>query len=102
MDYWLTTGREELYRSVEKTSTLNEGVAKNVILFVGRGMGVSTVTASRIYKAQQVNGNFDTPESEYLTFERMDHMGHSRVSQLKPMYENIILMSCSFCHRLTI
>ena len=52
MDYWLTTGREELYRSVEKTSTLNEGVAKNVILFVGGGMGVSTVTASRIYKAQ--------------------------------------------------
>ena len=52
MDYWLTTGREELYRSVEKTSTQNEGVAKNVILFVGGGMGVSTVTASRIYKAQ--------------------------------------------------
>ena len=55
MDYWLTTGREELYRSVEKTSTLSEGVAKNVILFVGRGMGVSTVTASRIYKAQGLN-----------------------------------------------
>ena len=52
MDYWLTTGREELYRSIEKTATLNEGVAKNVILFVGGGMGVSTVTASRIYKAQ--------------------------------------------------
>ena len=52
MDYWLTTGREELYRSVEKTSTQNEGVAKNVLLFVGGGMGVSTVTASRIYKAQ--------------------------------------------------
>ena len=52
MDYWLTTGREELYRSVEKTATQNEGVAKNVILFVGSGMGVATVTASRIYKAQ--------------------------------------------------
>ena len=52
MDYWLTTGREELYRSVEKTSTQNEGVAKNILLFVGGGMGVSTVTASRIYKAQ--------------------------------------------------
>ena len=82
MDYWLTTGREELYRSVEKTSILNEGVAKNVILFVGGGMGVSTVTASRIYKAQ-INGNTETPESEYLTFERMDHMGHSRVSNLE-------------------
>ena len=53
MDYWLTTGREELYRSVEKTSTQNEGVAKNVLLFVGGGMGVSTVTASRIYKARE-------------------------------------------------
>ena len=48
----LTAGREEIYRSVEKTSTQNEGIAKNVILFVGGGMGVSTVTASRIYKAQ--------------------------------------------------
>ena len=27
-----------------------------------------------------MNGNFETPESEYLTFERMDHIGHSRVS----------------------
>ena len=52
MDYWLTIGREELYRSVEKTATQNEGIAKNVILFVGSGMGVATVTASRIYKAQ--------------------------------------------------
>ena len=81
LDYWLTNGREELYHAVETTATPNEGVAKNVILFVGSGMGVSTVTASRIYKAQ-VNGNYDTPESEYLTFERMDHMGHSRVSNL--------------------
>ena len=52
LEYWLTTGQEELYRSVEKTATQNEGVAKNVILFVGGGMGVATVTASRIYKAQ--------------------------------------------------
>ena len=28
------------------------GVAKNVILFIGDGMGVSTLTAARVYHAQ--------------------------------------------------
>ncbi len=35
---------------------------------------------NRIYKAQQEGDNFDTPETEYLTFETLDHMGLSKVS----------------------
>lgn len=31
----------------------NYGVAKNVIILIGDGMGVSTVTASRIHEGQQ-------------------------------------------------
>lgn len=44
--------------------------ARNVIVFVGDGMGVSTVTAGRIYDGQQrgVDG-----ESNVLAFERLPH-----------------------------
>ncbi len=31
----------------------------------------------RIYKAQK-NGNMDTPETESLFFETLDHLGHSK------------------------
>lgn len=45
--------------------------AKNVILFVGDGMGISTVTAARIY-AGQLQG---LPGEEYdLAFDRFDHL----------------------------
>ncbi|AXK43307.1 alkaline phosphatase [Erythrobacter aureus] len=41
--------------------------AKNVILFIGDGMGVSTVTAARIYDGQQRG---ETGEENLLSFER--------------------------------
>jgi alkaline phosphatase len=46
----------------------NTGRAKNVILFLGDGMGISTVTASRIYEGQArgVDG-----ESNSLSFEKL-------------------------------
>ena len=46
----------------------NTGKAKNVILFLGDGMGISTVTAGRIYDGQQkgVDG-----ESNSLSFEKL-------------------------------
>lgn len=33
----------------------NTGVAKNVILFIGDGLGVSTLNAARIYRGQKNN-----------------------------------------------
>lgn len=49
--------------------------AKNVILFVGDGMGLSTVTASRIWEGQSrgVDG-----ESNSLSFERLPHVALSK------------------------
>jgi alkaline phosphatase len=53
--------------------------ARNVILFVGDGMGVSTVTAARIFAAQQANAagspppGFEGGEENRLSFERMPH-----------------------------
>ena len=44
---------------------------RNVILFVGDGMGVSTVTAARIFAGQQQGG---PGEEHYLAFERLPHV----------------------------
>lgn len=44
-------GQAELAASLTRVE--NNNVAKNVIIFLGDGMSVSTVTAARIYKGQQ-------------------------------------------------
>ena len=53
-----------------KTTATTPTKAKNVILFVGDGMGVSTLTAARILQGQQ-NGN--SGEEGYLSFETFPH-----------------------------
>lgn len=51
------------------------GGAKNIILFVGDGMGVSTVTAARIL-AGQLKGK--SGEEHQLSFEKFDYTGLSK------------------------
>jgi len=46
--------------------------AKNVILFIGDGMGVATLTAARIYEAQQRGAD---GASNRLSFEAFPHLG---------------------------
>lgn len=48
------------------------GAARNVILFVGDGMGISTVTAARILEAQQRG---QPGEESYLSFGKMPFVG---------------------------
>lgn len=45
--HWRGVGRDELQAALKRRPV--DGVAKNVVLFVGDGMGPSTVTAARIY-----------------------------------------------------
>lgn len=53
----------------------NERKAKNVILFVGDGMGVSTVTAARILEGQ-LSGK--SGEENVLSFDRLPHVALSK------------------------
>lgn len=46
--------------------------AKNVILFVGDGMSISTLTAARILQGQQQTGN-QGGEENFLSFEQFPH-----------------------------
>lgn len=62
---WYEQGSEAVAKRAAQK--LNTNRAKNVILFVGDGMGVSTLTAARIFQGQ-MNGN--PGEENYLSFER--------------------------------
>ncbi|MDR8524672.1 alkaline phosphatase [Shewanella fidelis] len=53
----------------DKTNQTTATKAKNVILFVGDGMGVSTLTAARIFEGQQQVGN-QGGEENFLSFEQ--------------------------------
>jgi alkaline phosphatase len=50
---------------------VEEPRAKNVILFIGDGMGISTITAARIYEAQKRG---ETGEENSLSFERFPNV----------------------------
>ena len=62
-------------RVAARAEMRNAGQAKNVILFVGDGMGVSTITAGRIYAGQQqgIDG-----ESYRLTMETFPNVALSK------------------------
>lgn len=72
-DPYFRAGEAALARQL--TVVPNTGKAKNVILFLGDGMGISTVTAGRIYDGQLkgVDG-----ESNSLSFEKLSYAALSK------------------------
>lgn len=71
---WFEGAQRSLRESLEVQRNLN--VAKNVILFLGDGMGVSTVTAGRIYAGQRSSpSGRSTGEEAQLSFDRFPHVG---------------------------
>lgn len=72
-DSYYLAAQQDLARKIADQP--NVGRAKNIILFVGDGMSIPTLTASRIYEGQSrgVDG-----ESNLLSFERMPYTALSR------------------------
>ena len=72
-DTWLRDGRAAIERS--KNLKPNRKKAKNVILFLGDGMGVSTITAARILEGQMrgMSG-----EENRLSFEEFPYSAFSK------------------------
>lgn len=64
----------------------NTRIAKNVILFLGDGMGVSTITAGRIRKGQ-VNGQLG--EDFVTEMEQFHHLGLAKTYVLSENFSNI-------------
>ncbi|MCX7089040.1 MAG: alkaline phosphatase, partial [Methylococcales bacterium] len=70
---WFNAGRQAVFDA--KNLTPIQKRAKNVILFVGDGMGISTITAARIYDGQQKGGH---GEENSLFFEKAPYMALSK------------------------
>ena len=81
-EYWINKGKDEIAYAKRTRSETIENKAKNVIIFIGDGMSLPTLTASRIYKAQKMDGWKGNVKGEetLLFFEQFPHVGLSKVS----------------------
>ncbi|XP_041347334.1 alkaline phosphatase, tissue-nonspecific isozyme-like [Gigantopelta aegis] len=72
---YMQAAQEELKAALNLE--MNTHTAKNVILFIGDGMGMSTVTAARIYKGQMfaTKGKEKDDVKEKLHFEKFPYVG---------------------------
>lgn len=67
-DYWMNVGQETLQMQLQKNQ-LNRNVARNVIMFLGDGMSIPTLAATRIYMGG---------EEKSLPFEKFPYAGLSK------------------------
>lgn len=72
-EHWHNSGQAELQQALNRTANTNR--ARNIILFVGDGMGISTVTAARIFDAQQRGS---AGEENLLSFENFPAIALSK------------------------
>ena len=72
IESWNRLARENVASKVEKFKEMHDGRApKNIILFIGDGMGSTSLAATRIYKAEKKNqpGNYSKDPFFMETFE---------------------------------
>lgn len=74
---WFTDGKRkvEVAQSTAEAIEAAKGQAKNVILFVGDGLGVSTITAARILEGQQMGKQGEEHE---LSFDKFPFSGFAK------------------------
>lgn len=70
MQYWRSQAQDYLRTKIQTENSLNTNRAKNIIMFLGDGMSLQTVAATRMYLGA---------EEEQLSFEKFPHFGLSKV-----------------------
>lgn len=73
-NYWKYDAQITLLQHLHRRPNTN--VARNVILFLGDGMSIPTLTAARTYKGQQQG---KSGEESRLSFEDFPYVGLSKV-----------------------
>ncbi|XP_011187976.2 membrane-bound alkaline phosphatase [Zeugodacus cucurbitae] len=68
-EYWVDKAQSIIADKLEQTSELNTNRAKNIILFLGDGMSVHTITATRAFLGDS---------SEQVSFEQFPYTGLSK------------------------
>lgn len=69
-DYWNNVAQSTLARQLDKNQ-LNTNVARNIIMFLGDGLSIPTLAATRVFLGD---------ESTELSFEKFPYVGLSKVS----------------------
>ncbi|KAM4652757.1 alkaline phosphatase-like [Discoglossus pictus] len=72
--YWRDQAKKSLSNSLE-LEKLNKNIAKNIMIFLGDGMGVSTITATRILKGQMAG---QLGEDSQLEMEKFPYVALSK------------------------
>lgn len=85
-DFWIEEAQRTLHEQLNKK--INTNIAKNVIILLGDGMSVATITAARIYAAQKLN---QPGEESSLFFEQFPYLGHSKTYCVDKQVGNIKL-----------
>lgn len=78
MSFWMKSGQENLQRILSMRNI--EKRAKNIIIFIGDGMGMASITSGRIFTGQRQGF---AGEEYKLVFEKFPNTGFSKVSQLE-------------------
>lgn len=76
---WVTENVNEIKKRISNLGIVTESdlpTVKNVILFIGDGMGLSTLTAARIFKGQK-HGRLG--EYEKLIWDKFPALAHVKV-----------------------
>ncbi|GAB0092439.1 Alkaline phosphatase [Sergentomyia squamirostris] len=71
-NYWISLSKNHLRRKLANSRPEEPTVARNVIIFVGDGMGMPTITAGRIYKGQK---NSQSGEEGHVSFDLFPNIG---------------------------
>ncbi|GFY37853.1 alkaline phosphatase, tissue-nonspecific isozyme [Trichonephila inaurata madagascariensis] len=71
--YWYQQAKSQLLKNLDDDRNYN--VAKNLILFIGDGMGMTTVTTSRILRGQKKG---QTGEESELAFDKFEYVALSK------------------------
>ncbi|XP_028980614.2 alkaline phosphatase, tissue-nonspecific isozyme isoform X2 [Esox lucius] len=69
-EFWRTQGAKALQAALDRK--FNTNVAKNIMLFLGDGMGITTITAARILKGQMNN---QSGEETVMIMDTFPHAG---------------------------
>ncbi|KAL7825345.1 hypothetical protein AOLI_G00325520 [Acnodon oligacanthus] len=72
--FWRAQAQATLQSALSRK--LNTNVAKNIVLFLGDGMGITTITAARILKGQLEN---QTGEETVMTMDTFPYVGLAKV-----------------------
>ncbi|KAJ2950751.1 hypothetical protein O0L34_g9012 [Tuta absoluta] len=72
-EYWTAAAQDGILKRLREAT--DGRIARNVIMFLGDGMSMATMTAARILKGQRLNR---TGEEAELFFEKFPTLGHSK------------------------